>query len=285
MAGRAKEPACPICGFLHSEPVTRQERPYRLCPACGLMWGTYTRTSQENEEFYHTTHTEDSISQSKRGLFELVLKRAERSLGKAGRLLDVGCGPGAFLLAARERGWECVGVEPVKELVDLCTGAGMEAHAGLLKDLPKNAGPFDLITWWDVIMLVDDPLEEIRNALKLLSPNGMLYLRARQHGVVRQVNRAWEMTKSMTHWKDPSVFHPWNFTPKAMRLLGRRAGVQMQVEAGRLSAGDSYQVSESGKPVAIIKQVVDAVGTTLGRMSNQQVILSPTMDVWCQPSA
>ncbi|MFH0883012.1 MAG: class I SAM-dependent methyltransferase [bacterium] len=283
MADRGKESVCPICGFFQTIPITRQDRPFRSCPACGLIWGVYTRTNEENDEFYRASALGDSISQSKRGLFDAVLERAEKSLGKPGRVLDIGCGAGAFLLVARERGWAAAGVEPIEELVLRCREQGLEAHTGHLKDLPKGAGLFDLITWWDVIMLVEDPLAEIRLAGKRLSPNGMLYLRVRQHGIVRQVHRLWESAGSLTNWKDPSVFHPWNFTPKSIRLLGRRVGVEMKVEAGRLSSGDSYRVSESGKPVAVLKQLVDTVSTTIGRLSNQQAILSPTMDVWGRP--
>ncbi len=280
MPERGDSAPCPICGFLYTVPVTRQDRPHRSCPACGLIWGVYPRSSGENKEQYRESRVDDSISLSKLGLYDAVLARVEKELGAPGKLLDVGCGSGAFLLVAKERGWEAVGVEPIAELVQQGKQQGLAMYRGTLKNLPKKAGLFDLIAWWDVFMLVEDPVAELTLALQRLSPRGRMYLRVRQNGVLRQVNRLWGFIGSLSNWKDPSVFHPWNFTPATIRLLGRRAGLEMQVEAGRLSSGDVYRISESGKLVALAKTFVDTCTTTLGRISDQRVILSPTMDVW-----
>ena len=48
---------------------------------------------------------------------------------------------------------------------------------GTLQDLPSDWDGFDLITYWDVFMYVDDPVRELRRAIARLGPGGTLYMR------------------------------------------------------------------------------------------------------------
>ena len=58
-------------------------------------------------------------------------------LPRDGRLLDVGCGTGALVQAAREAGHDAVGVEPDVEMAALASAAlGAEVVVGGLPDLP-----------------------------------------------------------------------------------------------------------------------------------------------------
>ncbi|MEP6705438.1 MAG: class I SAM-dependent methyltransferase, partial [Acidobacteriota bacterium] len=43
----------------------------------------------------------------------------ETRVGRKGRFLDVGCGVGALLWAARESGWDATGVDPSAEFIEV----------------------------------------------------------------------------------------------------------------------------------------------------------------------
>ena len=62
-------------------------------------------------------------------------KRAARSKS----LFDVGCGPGTFLLVARQRGWTVAGVEPTREPAELGKSFGLAVHYGPSKKSPSKA--------------------------------------------------------------------------------------------------------------------------------------------------
>jgi SAM-dependent methyltransferase len=97
------------------------------------------------------------------------------NLRKPGRLLDVGCGIGLFLRAARATGWNVCGVEP-----SLAAGRfhldGLPILRGSLESvLPSER--FDLITFWDVLAHVRDPLQLLRRARELLADDGVVLIK------------------------------------------------------------------------------------------------------------
>jgi 2-polyprenyl-3-methyl-5-hydroxy-6-metoxy-1,4-benzoquinol methylase len=93
----------------------------------------------------------------------------------AGRdLLDVGCYAGFFLDDARRRGWNVAGVEP-------CEWAAQHARDQLHLDVStvpiEECDPtrrFDVVTMWDVLEHLADPVRAIRKIHRLLRPNGLL---------------------------------------------------------------------------------------------------------------
>ncbi len=99
------------------------------------------------------------------------------SAERLGRLLDVGCGGGEFLLKMRELGWEVEGVEtdPVaagKAVRDF----GLLVHSSSLQDASLPSGYFDVITLNHVIEHVEDPVALIRECSRLLRRGGRLVL-------------------------------------------------------------------------------------------------------------
>lgn len=93
------------------------------------------------------------------------------------RLLDVGCGNGAFLAIASEMGWEPVGVDPDPVGVELCVQKGMPAIHGTLPDLlPDHASQFDVVTMSHSIEHLSDMSSELHNVFQLLKPGGRLWL-------------------------------------------------------------------------------------------------------------
>ena len=98
-----------------------------------------------------------------------------RPPGKAMRVLDIGCGNGAWLDMARDAGWQASGVEPDSVARDQARGRGFDVRE-TIGDWMAEPDSFDFVTMSHVIEHVHDPLALLRDSLELLSPGGGLYI-------------------------------------------------------------------------------------------------------------
>lgn len=92
-----------------------------------------------------------------------------------GRLLDVGCGSGAFMAKMRELGWDTVGVEP--DEIAARAGQqhfGLNIRVGTVFDLQLPRGSMNAITMNHVIEHVPDPIDVLKRCHQLLMPGGLL---------------------------------------------------------------------------------------------------------------
>lgn len=92
-----------------------------------------------------------------------------------GRLLDFGCGNGSFLVRMRRQGWNVCGLDSDLEVIDrLRREHGIPGVVGSLPhpELPDEA--FDAVTMWQSLEHVHQPLETLRAAHRLLTPDGKL---------------------------------------------------------------------------------------------------------------
>ena len=94
------------------------------------------------------------------------------------RLLDVGCGDGAFSCYVRNRFKEIHGVEIAKKAADVAKRRGM--IVGIMdlnsKHVPYRKGSFDVVTCLDVIEHVFDPISVLSEIHRVLRPRGQLVL-------------------------------------------------------------------------------------------------------------
>lgn len=114
-------------------------------------------------------------------LFRLIQKNRVRNFAslKKGKLLDVGCGTGAFLKAMQQQGWRCFGTEFSassrsfeKELKE----KKIQVFFGNLTDQPFSENMFDLVTLWHVAEHLVHPQKEFAFTHKILKKNGILFL-------------------------------------------------------------------------------------------------------------
>jgi 2-polyprenyl-3-methyl-5-hydroxy-6-metoxy-1,4-benzoquinol methylase len=92
-----------------------------------------------------------------------------------GRLLDVGCGNGVFLLRARAAGWNVAGVEPDPLAVATARLDGLDVFEGTL-DSFCDAQRFDVITSSHVIEHVHEPRVFLGRMFDLLRIDGTIWL-------------------------------------------------------------------------------------------------------------
>jgi len=108
-------------------------------------------------------------------LFRDYLQTLNRH-GSPGRLLDLGCGNGDFLMLAREAGWEAYGVEISEpSLREAESRSGVKVFSSLYP-LSDKQEFFDVITMWEFIEHLPSPDRFFGGILPLLRPGGLVAL-------------------------------------------------------------------------------------------------------------
>lgn len=92
-----------------------------------------------------------------------------------GRLLDVGCGSGAFLRRMEALGWEPWGIEPDgNSVAHMRQAGGLNVRVGTLENADLPTSWFDAITLHHVIEHLPNPRRSMRRAAELLRPGGVI---------------------------------------------------------------------------------------------------------------
>jgi 2-polyprenyl-3-methyl-5-hydroxy-6-metoxy-1,4-benzoquinol methylase len=136
-----------------------------------------------------------------------------------GRLLDVGCGNGGFLVRMRAAGWSVSGIEPDPEARSHAVAAGLHVQPGpaIAEAFPGEL--FDAITLNHVVEHLHDPIAVLKSCAQALRAGGSLWV-AVPSGAAKGLNRFG------VHWYplDPPR-HLVLFTPKALRAALAQAGL------------------------------------------------------------
>lgn len=131
-----------------------------------------------------------------------------------GRLLDFGCGAGAFLQRMRDLGWQVQGLDMSAVAAHtVMRHRGIKVHVGTLPHRDLAAGSFDCVTMWQALEHVHDPRLTVREAGRLLRPRGLL--------LIAVPNLAsWSFTHFGRHWFGLDVpRHLTHFTPATLNAL------------------------------------------------------------------
>ena len=92
-----------------------------------------------------------------------------------GRLLDVGCGSGAFLRHMQNLGWQACGLEPDDAAARVAREHyGLDVTCGTLEAAAFPARGFDAITLNHVVEHLPDPIATLRECGRVLKPTGRL---------------------------------------------------------------------------------------------------------------
>lgn len=100
----------------------------------------------------------------------------------AGSILDLGSGPGSFLVQAAEAGGNVVGVEPSQELIDVSLerlhslGLSVQIIKGTGEHIPFPDGSFDFVNMAEVIEHVEDPEQVLLEVYRILKRGGGVYV-------------------------------------------------------------------------------------------------------------
>lgn len=177
---------CPIgCDSeLNDTDIFLPEGCLKICSQCGQLISQCSEQvfQKSMEEFddpmgtWPTPKTTHSLIRSTRK----ILKEIEAVTGidrSQIRLLDVGCSNGAFIHVANKMGMNCEGVEPAQEAAQAAQESGLKVSHGFLEEVDFPDNSFNVITIFEVIEHLRDPLSLLKECRRLLKPAGILGIR------------------------------------------------------------------------------------------------------------
>lgn len=164
---------------------------YARCNTCGTLYQTPRPTLAAFEAFYRQSESSrywadvffPAVAEVRREkIFRPRVERLEALCAKRGlrvdRLIDVGAGFGIFLDEWR-RGFpaiQAVAVEPSESLARECRAKGFQVVEDIAENVSGFDGHADLVTCFEVLEHVDDPLAFIRVLKRLVRPGGYVFV-------------------------------------------------------------------------------------------------------------
>lgn len=192
------------------------------CDACGMKYENPRYPDELIVSAYEEAQEQghDSQYQSRVKSFHRTLNSLRKLIpGSGSRVLDIGTAGGAFLAAAEQYGYQAVGLEPSKYLVEQAKRRGLNVVQGTIDANPLEPGSFDMVCLWDVIEHLTDPKGALLKIRTLLKPDGVLLINYPDIGT-------WQARISgRRFWWILSV-HLHHFTRRSTTEICRRTGFE-----------------------------------------------------------
>lgn len=226
--------SCPICESLDCATFYQEDgRDIVRCRGCGLVFAWPMAAAESKPTQLSTWALKYAQARASGGYLDTHEARdpifrkffsTEPVSSAKGSVLDVGCADGHFLIRAKEAGWEPLGIDFSEDAIGLTRSRGIPAHVGGLTCTEVCRKRFDLITMWDVLEHLADPVEMLGQARKLLAPDGAVFLRVPNLPYLMLKYRIW--TQCLGHAKCfiPLV-HWYNYNRSTLGMVCRNAGL------------------------------------------------------------
>lgn len=177
--------SCNLCGQTQFDALLRKDG-YDLmrCRGCHLLFVGNPPTDEQRahlysfESGYHAALDVDPVSNAFHEREAALNLRVLRRHVTRGRMLDIGCSTGIFLQAARAAGWPAQGLEYSPDSSRVAREVHhLDVKTGELRADTYAPGSFDIVTFWDVIEHLPDPLGTLKLVHTILAPGGLLVLK------------------------------------------------------------------------------------------------------------
>lgn len=201
-------------------------------------------------------------------------------VGKPGKLLDIGCGNGAFLARAVEMGWQVQGCEIDPKAVATCRSLGLNVIQGDAFHPTLTENFFDVITMSHVIEHVADQQGLLRRVNTLLRPGGKLWLAAPnpQSVGLSLFRSSWSELHPPCHLSMPSVdtLKKWLTEEKFSDIKSLKRGAHTKrvwKPSKEIAQRESLPVL-SGTRLVIWRVIADLLATISVRWAEETVLFA-----------
>jgi SAM-dependent methyltransferase/Zn ribbon nucleic-acid-binding protein len=192
LSGKIEEAACPMCGSVDRKAMFRfGDFGVVRCASCGLEYLSPRLVEEAMLDLYRSGEYYegglvgyDSYAGQEaalRATFRRVVEGLVHSGFGGGDLLEVGCGYGYFLEAARPAFRTVLGTEFSQTAAAAARARGLEVITGGLADLPAGA-QFDCVFSGHVVEHIYDPRAFVAGLSALTRPGGAIVLGAPDSG-------------------------------------------------------------------------------------------------------
>ena len=247
---------CPLCDGVRSKVVYELQDPsgtiegvfnLRRCEGCDLVYvdprpRNDALTRLYNQDFYFSTGWSYESLASR--VIEFIQghrrRRIERYVRK-GTLLDIGSGDGRFVHHMARRGWDATGIDFSPSALEYARRikSGGRFRMGSLEDCGFPAHSFDVITMWQVLEHIPEPLPLLRRSYDLLKPGGVFVASVPNFD-------GWSSRLTRERWWGLDVpRHLVHFTPETLSLSLQRAGFHVVRVRHRSFQYDPYGLLHS----------------------------------------
>ncbi|MDO8545571.1 MAG: class I SAM-dependent methyltransferase [Opitutaceae bacterium] len=213
---------------------------------------------------------------------QLYRRRARKvmdAVGRAGRVLDVGCGPGHLLACFAAAGWQAIGTEATHDAAAIPREKhGLNIKVGEVYEQGFNAGEFDAVVSWHSLEHMRAPGRVLDEVARVLRPGGVLLLSVPDFGSPEaQANPA-----AWFHLDVPR--HLCHFPAVVLRAELERRGLRIEGESTCAPEYDSFSLVQTwqnrlGLPHNLFYLVLKGVdrGHASGRQRVAAVLLGAAM--------
>jgi SAM-dependent methyltransferase len=259
---------CHVCGAEHPGLLFAKDG-YSVvqCSTCGLAYVGEDPAGIDFEQLYGEAYYQggsDKVFADYLG--EESVRRASarrrlwglRLLKWSGRLLDVGCAAGFFLVEAK-RYYSVRGIELSTFSSQFARDRfGLDVFTGTLQAAAMPPASFDVITLWDVIEHVPDAASVLAECRRLLAADGRIVLTTGDIGsaYARRKGAQWHLLAP--------PWHLYYFSRQTLEAMARRVGLRVVGCRARGVAGDHRLLrTRAGVAVSNLLGLGDIMRVTL----------------------
>ena len=184
-AGSVYISGCPVgCkSIMVPTDIALQEGPLLKCAECGQLVSQCTEDvfmrSMQGFNTARGTFPDEKDSARSSRLHHKRLRMIAKMYGRPPQqisLLDVGCSSGAFLASAKALGFMETGVEPAVEPATAAMKSGLNVKHGFLHDLRLAGNYYDIVTMFEVIEHIKEPLKLLKECCRILKAGGLVVI-------------------------------------------------------------------------------------------------------------
>ncbi len=222
---------CNLCNQDRTK-VIWQEPPYRIvrCQNCGLIYLNPRPEAKELVQLYSREYFTNYYLKNREERIVYFQRRLEEieEFKKGESLLDIGCGVGFFLKVAQEFGWQSEGVEPSPFAVQFAQNEyRLKVFQGGLKEAHLPPAHFDLVTMWDILCSLPDPMGYLEETFRILKKKGIVVLKVpHRYWAVFLLARFvshFTMARGILHLPAQIYY----FTPRILTKMVEKAGFRV----------------------------------------------------------